>query len=82
MTLKRNTLKLTMHFVERYHERILNVNDKISFKRVYKDLDRRLTLAEKKSILLLVNEHVEKVKIPLGMINTMVIKNGTFVTVY
>ena len=82
MTLKRNTLKLTMHFVERYHERILNVNDKISFKRVYKDLNCRLTLAEKESILLLANKHVEKVKIPLGMINTMVIKNGTFVTVY
>ena len=82
MTLKRNTLKLTMHFVERYHERILNVNVKISFKRVYKDLNQRLTLAEKESILLLANEHVEKVKIPLGMINTMVIKNGTFVTVY
>ena len=81
MTLKRKEMKLTKHFVERYHERILD-KDNISWSRVHIDLNHRLTLYEKESIKLFANKNIDYVKIPLGMINTMVIKNGSFITVY
>ncbi len=77
-----NKLRLTDHFIERYHQRVLEKSPKnCDRKSVSRDIRSRLTHYEKQSIILLANCN-KKVSIPLGMTYTMVIKNGTFVTVY
>ena len=78
-------VKITHHFWERYNERILlipiNEKSKCSKNAVKRDIKKRLTENEKKCIDLL-SSYNKKIKIPLGQIHTMIIKNGHFITVY
>tara|TARA_Y100001935_G_C17301494_1_gene509520 strand:- start:769 stop:1056 length:288 start_codon:yes stop_codon:yes gene_type:complete len=78
-------VKITHHFWERYNERILLIptteKRKCSKNAVKRDLKKRLTENEKKCIDLLSSCN-KQIKIPLGQINTMIIKNGNFITVY
>lgn len=78
-------VKITNHFWERYNERILliptNEKSKCSKNAVKRDIKKRLTENEKKCIDLL-SRYNKKIKIPLGQIHTMIIKNGHFITVY
>lgn len=78
-------VKITQHFWERYNERILLIptteRRKSSKIAVKKDIKKRLTENEKKCIDLLSSCN-KQIKIPLGQVNTMIIKNGYFITVY
>ena len=75
-------INMTRHFIVRYNERILHTKDgKYTGKAVKKDISKRLTDREKECINLFVSSN-RKVTIPLGQIYTMIIKEGSFITVY
>ena len=78
-------IKMTHHFWERYNERIFLIPSsekrKCSKNEVKRDIKKKLTNNERKCLDLLSHCN-KKIKIPLGQIYTMIIKDGHFVTVY
>ena len=77
-----NKLYMTNHFIERYNQRVLSKNiHLLSKKRIYSDIESRLTHFEKKSIELLL-DNKGTIKIPLGTQFQMIIEDKTLITVY
>lgn len=78
-------IKMTHHFWERYNERILLIpcseKRKYSKNEVKSDIKKRLTSNKKKCFDLLSHCNNE-IKIPLGQIYTMIIKEQHLVTIY
>ena len=81
----KNVVKITKHFIERYHERIWGKRtpDKFNFgylrHRVLMDMDRKMTLSEKYMVLKFGDS--SKVKLPFQGVNELVIKNNRLVTI-
>ena len=76
-------IKVTKHFIERYAERVLKINNyNYSAIRieVLDDLIERMTMIEKKSFGLLCSSN--KLTFPLGGIYRMIISNKSLITVY
>ena len=79
-------IQLTDHFVERYFQRVLGVdnpsiksnNKKQYFNRILNDLNKKISDRDKKNLLFLKN--IKKVKVPFEN-NLLVMKNGTMITV-
>ena len=80
-------VKLTKHFIERYHERILGKNLPQKFhygkvqRKIYRDMDNKLMDREKSFIEMFSNPGCN-IKIPFESQNQIVIQNRKLVTVY
>jgi len=79
-------VKLTKHFMERYHERVLDrdLPEKFHYSKVqtkiYSDMNERLLDREKNFIELLSSPSCN-IKVPFESIGHLVIKNGKLITV-
>ena len=79
-----NQMKITKHFIERYCERILKLEENLSFDIVrdivLEDMIQRMSEVEKRCFQLLVRSGV--VKLTLGHTSQIVIEDDRMLTVY
>ena len=73
-------LKLTIHFCERYSERILNKNKVLSKQQVMNSLKRLCTDRQRSNLEFLASRSGE-MKIPVGKY-IMIVDNKTLITIY
>tara|TARA_Y100000589_G_C26889669_1_gene521538 strand:- start:117 stop:398 length:282 start_codon:yes stop_codon:yes gene_type:complete len=75
---------ITTHFIERYCQRILKLNDHLEYQEVkdmvLEDMIERMTMIEKECFKLLCNSGV--VKLTLGHTSQVIIEDNTLITVY
>ena len=75
---------ITTHFIERYCQRILKLNDHLKYQEVkdmvLEDMIERMTMIEKECFKLLSNSGV--VKLTLGHTSQVIIEDNTLITVY
>ena len=75
---------ITTHFIERYCQRILKLNDHLKYQEVkdlvLEDMIERMTMIEKQCFKLLCNSSV--VKLTLGHTSQVIIEDNTLITVY
>tara|TARA_B110001454_G_C12621202_1_gene392923 strand:- start:144 stop:422 length:279 start_codon:yes stop_codon:yes gene_type:complete len=79
-----NQMKITKHFIERYCERILKLEEHLSFDivrdMVLEDMIQRMSVVEKRCFQLLINTGI--VKLTLGHTSQIVIEDNKMLTVY
>ena len=79
-----NQMKITKHFIERYCERILKLEEHLSFDivrdMVLEDMIQRMSVVEKRCFQLLINTGI--VKLTLGHTSQIVIEDNRMLTVY
>ena len=79
-------VKMTKHFIERYHERILDKHLPQKFhygkvqRKVYRDMDSRL-MDREKNFIELFSSSDSKIKVPFEGQNQIVIQNRKLVTI-
>ena len=84
MTKELKKMEVSKHFLERYAQRILEIDPNCEYmilrEKVLNDMIQRMTDIEKNCFTLLALSG--PVKIPLGNVHLMVIDNNTLITVY
>ena len=79
-----NQMKITKHLIERYCERILKLEEHLSFDivrdMVLEDMIQRMSVVEKRCFQLLINTGI--VNLTLGHTSQIVIEDNKMLTVY